>query len=140
MSEFQPGEGTFTCGGHSARGSQLGTGRGMQIGLPRRQAYNSGGLAHLVERPLSMREAPRSILGSSTLFFVRPLITGWSATPELAIIATFCLVNDDIVEVAKFGHSHNSVQNTAHCIFVFFLVLFVQAVWLCFLIAMRSTA
>ena len=29
---------------------------------------NIGGLAHMVERPLSMREAPGSIPGSSTLF------------------------------------------------------------------------
>ena len=29
-----------------------------------------GGLAHMVERPLSMREAPGSIPGSSTLFII----------------------------------------------------------------------
>ena len=38
---------------------------------------NLGGLAHMVERSLSMREAPRSILGSSTLFcLVHDLLLG----------------------------------------------------------------
>ena len=34
---------------------------------------NIGGLAHMVERPLSMREAPGSIPGSSTLFYFKNL-------------------------------------------------------------------
>ena len=32
---------------------------------------NIGGLAHMVERPLSMREAPGSIPGSSNLFIFK---------------------------------------------------------------------
>ncbi len=34
---------------------------------------NIGGLAHMVERPLSMREAPGSIPGSSNLFIFKSL-------------------------------------------------------------------